>query len=161
MEPETIHRAPKSVNKGLEGSGGAGTRVRMVDGEAGELIIAGFPVAELAMKATFEETVWLLWHGDLPDATELAGFQAELAARRKLSAVTTQLLAAAAHQQIDPIDALRLAAGTVSLRKTYRDREDALNLVAIFPTIVAAYWRLSHGQTLIEPRADLPHAPHY
>ncbi|HEV2718455.1 MAG TPA: citrate/2-methylcitrate synthase, partial [Thermoanaerobaculia bacterium] len=49
------------INKGLEGVVAAETALSLVDGERGELIIAGFPVAELALNATFEETVEILW----------------------------------------------------------------------------------------------------
>jgi len=48
------------VSSGLEGIIAASTRLSHVDGERGELIIAGYPVAELALNATFEETVALL-----------------------------------------------------------------------------------------------------
>ena len=54
------------VNSGLEGIIAATTRLSDVDGERGELTIAGYDVAELAAEATFEETTWLLWHGELP-----------------------------------------------------------------------------------------------
>ncbi len=50
---------------GLEGVVAAETRLSGVDGGAGELTIAGFPVEELAGRASFEETVYLLWHGAL------------------------------------------------------------------------------------------------
>ncbi|HWW61524.1 MAG TPA: citrate/2-methylcitrate synthase, partial [Thermoanaerobaculia bacterium] len=46
-----------TVNNGLEGVVAAETRLSMVDGERGELIIAGYRVEELAARATFEETV--------------------------------------------------------------------------------------------------------
>jgi citrate synthase len=149
------------INNGLDGIVAAQTRLSMVDGEAGELIIAGFPVAELALRATFEETVWLLWNGNLPDAAEVDGLHRELASRRELPAAAMELLAAAARQRIDPMDALRLAAGTVSLRKLDSDHDAALSLVAAFPTIVAAYWRLLHDREPVAPRADLHHAANY
>ncbi len=56
------------VKSGLEGVIAAETRLSRVDGLAGELIIAGFAVEELASNATFEETLHLLWHDVLPDA---------------------------------------------------------------------------------------------
>ena len=46
------------VQSGLEGVVAATTRLSLVDGERGELIIAGFSVAELAARASFEETTW-------------------------------------------------------------------------------------------------------
>jgi len=40
-------------NTGLEGVVAARTRLSHVDGERGELIIAGYPLAEIAPNATF------------------------------------------------------------------------------------------------------------
>jgi len=68
------------VNSGLEGVVAATTRLSEVDGERGALVIAGYQVGELAERATFEETTWLLWHGALPAAAQLDAFRAELAA---------------------------------------------------------------------------------
>ena len=64
---------------GLAGVVAAQTKLSHVDGQLGELIIAGFPVAELALQASFEEVVYLLWHDRLPERDELAGFKADLA----------------------------------------------------------------------------------
>ncbi|HKO01509.1 MAG TPA: citrate synthase/methylcitrate synthase, partial [Thermoanaerobaculia bacterium] len=133
----------------------------MVDGQAGELVIAGFPVAELALNATFEETVLLLWDGELPDDAALRAFRAELAGHRALAPEALELLAAAAHAKVDPMDALRIAAGTVSLTPSNGDRDDAVKLLAAFPTIVATYARMRAGLPPITPRADLNHAANY
>src|SRR3954451_22303041 len=81
-----------STNKGLEGVVAAETRLSMVDGQAGELIIGGFGVAERAANATFEETGGVLWHGELPSEGELAAFRASLAARRTLPTATVESL---------------------------------------------------------------------
>src|SRR4051812_50030900 len=69
---------------GLEGVVAAQTRLSEVDGERGELVIAGFLVEELAAHATFEETTWLLWHGELPSPGQPAAFRAGLAAPREM-----------------------------------------------------------------------------
>ena len=68
---------------GLAGIVAAQTRLSSVDGEAGELLIAGFPVEVLAPRAAFEEVVYLLWNGALPDRRQLESFTAELAGRRE------------------------------------------------------------------------------
>jgi len=143
-------------NSGLEGVVAASTRLSHVDGERGELIIAGFPLVELASNATFEETTWLLWNGRLPTTAELEGLRGELAARRALPAATIALLRECARAAIDPMDALRIAAGTISL-----DSDDAASIVAKVPTIVAAFWRLRAGNEPIAPRDDLSHAANY
>jgi len=141
------------VSSGLEGIIAASTRLSHVDGERGELIIAGYPVGELAEHATFEETTWLLWHGDLPSSAQLEAFRSELAAARVLPPATEALLRECAQAQLDPMDALRAAAGTISLRT-----DSAAGIVACMPTIVATYRRLRNGQEPITPRRDLGHA---
>ena len=144
------------ISNGLEGVVAATTRLSHVDGEAGELVIAGFPVGELAAHATFEETTWLLWHGELPTAEALDAFRADLASHRALPAATLALLRECARARIAPMDALRIAIGTVSLTST-----EAVAIVALAPTIVAAFARLVAGDEPIEPRADLAHAANY
>jgi citrate synthase len=146
--------------KGLEGVVATTTRLSMVDGEAGRLVIAGFSVEELAGRATFEETLYLLWNDALPDAGQLAGLKEDLAARRALPEATKDLLRAAAAGRVPAMDALRMAAGTLGSQEE-NDRDDALRVVAAFPTVVAAYWRLSRGEDPVEPDPELPHAANY
>jgi citrate synthase len=104
-------------NPGLEGVVAAETKLSHVDGERGELIIAGYRVDDLAPNATFEETVWLLWNGDLPDDRQLEEFRRDLALRRALPDAAKELLRACASEQVDPMDALRMAAGTISVKR--------------------------------------------
>jgi citrate synthase len=144
---------------GLEGVVAAETHLSSVDGEAGELIIAGFPVEELASRASFEETVYLLWHDALPDPGQLAAFRAELAIRRALPGAALDLLRAAASERAPAMDALRMAAGAMSLG-VYGGAE-AVALVAGMPTIVAAYWRLLNGEEPFAPEVELGHAANY
>ena len=115
------------IHNGLEGIVASETELSMVDGLAGELIIVGFPVGELAMNATFEETAFLLWYGRLPDARELAAFRADLASRRELPQAALDLLRAAADKQVDTMDALRMAAGTISLRGSVKSTDKAMS----------------------------------
>ena len=49
-----------------------------IDGKAGELRYRGYSIHDLAQHSTFEETAYLLLHGELPTASELARFTAEL-----------------------------------------------------------------------------------
>ncbi len=145
------------VHSGLEGVVAATTTLSHVDGERGELIIAGFPVGELAAHATFEETTWLLWHGELPTGSDLNAFRDALAAERELPPATITLLHECANARLDPMDALRIGAGTISISST----DDANALVARFPTIVATYSRLRRGEQPIAPRPDLGHAANF
>jgi citrate synthase len=144
------------ATSGLEGVVAATTRLSDVDGERGELVIGGYPVGVLAEHASFEETTWLLWHGALPAASELEAFRAELAGQRVLPPATLDLLADCARRGIDPMDALRIAAGTISMVSG-----EAVAIVARFPSIVAAFSRMRRGAAPVEPRADLGHAANF
>jgi citrate synthase len=130
------------LKNGLEGIVAAETRLSMVDGERGELVIGGFRVEELS-SWTFEDTVELLWAA--------AGFHGR-PRTALLPAHTEALLRNAAQQDVPPMDALRMAAGTL---RAEDDGEAAHLLIGTFPTIVAAYSRLLHGREPIAPRDDL------
>jgi len=151
----------------LEGVVAAETRLSSVEGKAGELIIAGFPVEELAGRATFEETIYLLWHDVLPGQGQLMAFREALSVRRPLPRATLDLLRAAASERGPVMDALRMAAGTLSIGTPVDaliDDEfygDALALVARLPTIVAAYWRMLNGKEPVAPDPELSHAANY
>lgn len=145
-----------TLNPGLEGVVAATTVLSHVDGERGELIIGGFPVGELAARATFEETTWLLWYDDLPSGRELDAFRSTLAAQRALPQATVTLLRECARHHVDTMDALRMAVGTASLRS-----DDPQTVLAWCPTIVAGYWRLLQAAEPVAPRHDLGHAANF
>ena len=146
---------------GLEGVIATETRLSSVDGEAGELTIAGFPVEELASRASFEEVVYLLWHDALPNSGQLAAFREKLAGRRALPSAALALLRAAAAEKASAMDAVRMATGTISLGVSEDSYAEALALVARLPTIVAAYWRLAGGDEPVAPDPELGHAANY
>ena len=154
-------RSQTVLASGLDGVVAAETRLSAVGGEAGELTIAGFPVEQLAGRATFEEVVYLLWHAALPDPKQLATFREELGARRALPSATLKLLRAAAAERVPAMDALRMAAGTVSLGGADDSYAEALALVARLPGIVAAYSRLLGGEEPVAPDPELGHAANY
>ena len=68
----------EATGKGLEGVVAAQTRISDVDGREGKLFYAGYDIADLAAHATFEETIHLLHHLELPTAAQLS----ETVARR-------------------------------------------------------------------------------
>ncbi|MCB8966563.1 MAG: citrate synthase/methylcitrate synthase [Ardenticatenaceae bacterium] len=153
---------PPQTASGLDNVVAATTRLSSVNGQIGELIIAGFPLEALAGQATFEEMLYLLWHDRLPTADELAPFTQELAALRPLPPATIQLLRAAAQAQLPTMDALRMGAGTLDLNLPKADSyQQAQAIVARLPTIVAAYWRLRQGQEPIAPNLELSHSANY
>ena len=152
--------------RGLDGVVAARTRLSHVDGQAGELIIGGYELKELAGRVSFEEAAHLLWRGVLPDRAALAELRKEVAALRALPDETLRVVRAAA--KAPPIDVLRMACATLSLDLADPDNISppadlaaAKMLAARFPTIVAAHARLSEGKDPIPPRADLSRAANF
>lgn len=140
----------------------AQTRLSAVNGRAGELILAGFPVEEIASRATFEEMVYLLWNAALPTAAQLDDFRQALAAQRELHPATVDVLRAAAERRLPAMDALSLAAGTLSLDVADADpQQQPIAVLARFPVIVAAYARLRSEQPPLAPCPELAHAANY
>ncbi|WP_436927390.1 citrate synthase [Halosimplex amylolyticum] len=151
-----------NLNRGLEGVRVAETRLSDIDGEEGELTIGGFPVDELAREATYEESVFLLFHDRLPSADELDEFRADLAGRRGVGEEVRAVLRRAAEEDKPAMDALRMGAAAANLGTGAEDPEmDARRVIAVFPTIVATYWRYHEGDEPVEPREDLRHAANY
>ena len=168
MGTRSVTDPAPAIARGLEGVVATETRLSHVDGQAGELTIAGFPLQALASQATYEEMLFLLWHDRLPTAPELADLKAELATRRTLPAVTETLLTEAAQQRLPTMDALRLGADTLSLAdpapgdpSESANQKRAKAIAAAIPTIVASYWRRLQGSAPVEPRPDLSHASNY
>ena len=155
-----------SAPRGLDGVVAAQTRLSHVDGLAGELIIGGYQLKELAGKVTFEEAAHLLWRGKLPDSGELTNLRREMAALRALPSETMHVVRAAA--KAPPIDVLRMASATLSLDLPNPDAitpdadlAAAKLLTARFPTVLAAHTRIAAGKEPIAPRADLSHAANF
>jgi citrate synthase len=152
--------------RGLDGVVATQTRLSHVDGLAGQLVIGGYELKELAGAVSFEQAAYLLWRGSLPSHDELAMLSREMGVLRKLPPQTMSVVRAAA--SAPPIDALRMACATLSLDSPHADDISASAdlalakmLTARFPTIVAAHARLSAGLEAIPPREDLPHAANF
>jgi citrate synthase len=157
---------PAPTPRGLEGVVAAQTRLSHVDGLAGQLIIGGYELHEIAGRISFEAAAHLLWNGHLPDDQELAAIRARAAALRTLPETTLAVLRAA--RSAPPIDALRMACATLSLDLhdpsaigDPADREASLMLTARFPVIVAAHARLARGEEPLPSRPDLSHAANF
>src|SRR5438445_12421747 len=88
--------SPKSTPRGLDGVVAAQTRLSHVDGLAGELVIGGYQLKELAGRVSFEEAAHLLWRAALPSRAELKTLNKEIAELRALPEETMHVVRAAA-----------------------------------------------------------------
>ena len=152
---------------GLEDVVAATSAICEVDGKEGRLLYYGIDVKDLAAHSSFEETVYLLWHGRLPARDELVTLREGLAAERALPVEVSRMLRDFPKEAV-PMEVLRTA---VSLLSMY-DPDDADNgreanvrkatrLVAQTPTIVAALQAIREGREPVAPRADLSLAANF
>ncbi|KUO84984.1 MAG: citrate synthase [Thermoproteus sp. CIS_19] len=154
------------------------TSISDIDGRAGKLWYRGYRIEDLANNSTYEEVVYLLLYGKLPNAQELDGLKRRLAASRDLNPATVEtvrslakahpmfaLEAAVAAEGAFDEDNLKLAEALRAGRYKQEERELALRiaerLVAKLPTIVAYHHRFSRGLEPIRPRADLSHSANF
>lgn len=145
---------------GLEGVVAAETAVSEVDGANGRLIYrGGYLIEDLVPIVGYEEIVYLLLNGELPDERQLATLRETMAADRKLRDSARKTLMAM-DPSTDPMDVLRTVISAQGAAKslTKPTLEEAIALTAVFPTVVAAAHRRRLGKEIVEPRADLGHA---
>ena len=71
---------------GLEGVVAGESEICYIDGYAGILSYRGYNIHTLADNAGFEEVIFLLWNGWLPQRTELEQLKKDLAANRGIPA---------------------------------------------------------------------------
>jgi citrate synthase len=145
------------TEKGLREVVAAQTKISDIDGALGRLWYVGYDIADLAANATFEEVVYLLHHGRLPDRDELEELNEFLALERELSPFLARMMVTLA-QQASPMSMLRTS---VSAASTYdpdgwdespeAQYRKAMRLVAKTPTLIASYHRLRTGQEILPP----------
>ncbi|PYP88635.1 MAG: citrate synthase [Blastocatellia bacterium AA13] len=146
---------------GLEGIVAAQSAISDVNGIEGRLIYQGYDIHDLAQHAAFEEVVYLLWHGKLPNKAELDELSSQLRGEVALPDPIIRLIQDTP-KEANPMDALRTAVSALSFydpdgadmsRKANLRR--AVRLTAKFPTIVGTFHRVRNGQQPVEPRKDL------
>jgi len=145
---------------GLEGVVASVSAICFVDGQGGRLLYRGYDIHDLAAHSTFEEVVYLLWHGELPTAPQLQTLRRDLGAARALPAEIQRFLAGLP-RQADPMDVLRTAVSALALYDPDRDEQTAVanlrkatRLVSQLPTIVASYHRQRGGKKPVAPRPE-------
>lgn len=158
------------LKKGLEGVVVAESSLSYIDGDAGRLIYRGYAIEDLARGASYEEVLYLLWNGELPNRDELAEFSETMAAEREVDEGVLAEVRELAEQDEEPMAALRTATSSLSAYDPDADagaddddanRRKARRITAKVPTILAAFKRYRNGNEAVAPRTDLGHAANF
>ncbi|PRY67919.1 citrate synthase/2-methylcitrate synthase [Glaciihabitans tibetensis] len=163
------------IHKGLVGVVVDETAISEVSTETSALLYRGYPAHDLADQCSFEEVAFLLWHGELPTAQQLAEFETLERSLRGLDPVVKDVidtLPLAAH----PMDVLRTAVSVMGARDaslrtapahgrtadaSENNQRRALELFAQIPAVVAYDQRRRRGLHAVEPRDDLGYSANF
>ena len=158
--------AKVEIRRGLKDVYFDRSKVCFIDGRAGELRYRGYSIHDLAPNSTFEETCYLLLHGELPTQAQLGAFDADLKKFRSVPEEVFEIIKTikAAH----PMDVLRTAVSAlaafdpeVSDNSAPATLRKAVRLTAQVPMIVAAHEQIRNGRAPLAPDASLGHAANF
>jgi len=143
---------------GLEGVVAGETAISTVEGG---LRYRGYPVTELAAKASFDEVAYLLLHDELPTASQLSEFRKRFLAAQSIPEPLVALFRALP-RSTPSMDVLRTAVSILGhFDPESEDNSHAANLrkaerlLGQIPVAIATHYRLSKGKELLAPRKDL------
>lgn len=151
-----------SFAAGLEDVVANTSEICFVDGHEGRLVYEGYDIHDLVNgNSSFEEVIYLLWHGKLPIRTELEDFTRSIATQRDLHPHVLAFLNEIP-KDANAMEVLRTAVSFAGLYDPDNGDESmeanirkATRLVAQIPTIVTAYERISKGLEPIKPDSGL------
>lgn len=155
--------------KGLEGIIANSTALSEVMGAEGVLIYAGYDINELAGKVSYEEVIYLLWHGSLPNQAQLDELNTSLRDERELPQGIIDFILTAP-KKANPMDVMRTAVSMLGLYdndindesgRDSVDRRRALSITAKIGVIGAYFHRARQGKDLPPIRKDLSEAAHF
>ena len=153
--------------KGLEGIVANSTSLSEVLGQEGVLIYSGYNINELAGKASYEEVIHLLWHGELPNTTQLETLCQKLRSSRQLPHAVIDFLCQAP-KNAGPMDVIRTAVSMLGLYDSAPADESAtanynraISITAKIGVIAAYFHRARKGLDLPPVRTDLSEAAHF
>ncbi len=103
----------------------AESELSSIDGDEGRLIYRGYAIEDLARGANYEEVLYLLWHGHLPDEDELEAFTASLDDEQAVSEDVLATMERLADAEERPMAALRTAVSMFSATEPETDADPA------------------------------------
>ena len=155
-----------AVHRGLKDLCFDRSPTTLIDGRAGELRYRGYSIHDLAAYSSFEETAYLLLHGELPDAAELDEFDGALKQARELPGAIYDIVRAV--KDSHPMDVLRTAVSALAAfdpdtgdNAAEATRRKGIRLTSQVPMIVTAHHHIRHGRDPVPAHRNLGHAANF
>ena len=138
---------------GLRGQSAGSTELCTVGKSGTGLTYRGYDITDLADNATFEEVAYLIFYGELPNASQLDNYRSVLKANRKLPDTLLEVLEripASAH----PMDVMRTGCsmlGNLEPEGDFANQQTVANrLLGALPGIINYWYRYSHDGVRID-----------
>ncbi|MCU1595510.1 MAG: citrate synthase [Frankiales bacterium] len=157
-----------TLDVGFVNTASCKSAITYIDGDAGILRYRGYPIEQLAEKASFLEVAWLLIYGELPSEQELTGFKAKIRRHTMLHEDMREFFSGF------PTDAHPMAvlsSAVAALSTFYQDSLDpfdpehvessTIRLLAKMPTIAAYAHKKSIGQPFLYPDNNLGYVDNF
>jgi len=151
-----------TMDPGYGNTGSCLSAVTFIDGDQGILRYRGYPIENLAEKASFLKVAYLLIYGELPDAARKAAFEKEVTMHTLLHEDMKKFFEgypSTAHPMAI-LGAMFASMSTFYPKKKNQDL-DIIRLLAKAPTIAAFGHKKSIGQPFIYPRNDLDYTANF
>lgn len=151
--------------KGLEGVVAVTSEISsIIDGV---LTYRGINIDDLADNASFEEVLYLLWHGELPTRAQLDELREQLSQNADLpEEVVTQMKTYP--KSANTMAVLRTMVSALSLYDEDADNisrdanmQKAIKLTAQLPTLVTAFNHYRHGREMVKPNPEYSFAKNF
>ncbi len=157
-----------TVDPGFVNTASCTSGITFIDGDAGILRYRGYPIEELAEKASFLEVAWLLIYGELPTPEELTGFEDRV---RNHTMLHEDMRAFFNGFPRDAHPMAVLSSAVSALSTFYQDSLDpfddehvevsTIRLLAKLPTIAAYAHKKSIGQPFLYPDNNLGYVENF
>jgi citrate synthase len=157
-----------TLDPGFVNTAACTSTITFIDGAAGVLRYRGYPIEELAEKASFLEVAWLLIYGNLPSADELARFTDNIRQHTMLQEDLREFFGALP-RDAHPMAVLSSAVSALST--FYQDSLDpfdpeqveisTIRLLAKLPTIAAYSHKKAVGQPFLYPDNSLGYVENF
>ncbi|HJP04160.1 MAG: citrate (Si)-synthase [Chromatiales bacterium] len=154
-----------TFDPGFASTASCESTITFIDGEEGILLYRGYPVEQLAQKSSFIEVCYLLLYGELPTQDELGKFENNIRRHTMINETMLRLFNGF-HHDAHPMAMVSGVVGSMSafyhetmdIQSARRREIFSHRIIAKLPTIAAAAYKHTLGQSFMYPRNDLDFA---
>jgi citrate synthase len=157
-----------TFDPGFTSTAACESKITYIDGDAGVLLHRGYPIDQLAENGDFIETCYLLYHGELPTASQRKVFETSIT-RHTMIHEQMALFFRGFRRDAHPMAVMVAVVGAMSA--FYHDSTDITDprqreiashrMIAKLPTIAAMAYKYHIGQPFVYPRNDLSYAANF